>query len=230
MRGRLAITGPDRDDRRVPTPSRERTSATEAVAGLVLAGGQSSRFGSDKASAPLAGRPLLQWVISALEGVCESIVVVRAAEQVLPKIESQAPVRVVEDVYLEKGPLAGLVTGLAAINAELCFAVSCDAPLVRSELISWLATRAAGHDVVCPRVGGVLQPLCAVYRVATCLPVFRDLVERDLLKLAAALGEVDTLVVPEEDVLAVDPDLRSFLNANRPETLAEIQRIVDERS
>lgn len=214
----------------MPRPSPERTRTTEAVAGLVLAGGQSSRFGSDKASALLAGRPLLQWVISALGGVCESIVVVRAARQVLPKIESQAPVRVVEDVYPGKGPLAGLVTGLAATNAELCFAVSCDAPRVRPEIVSWLAAQAGGHDVVCPRVGGVLQPLCAVYRVATCLPAFRDLVERDLLKLVAALEEVDTLIVPEEDVLAVDLDLRSFVTANRPETLAGIQRIVDERS
>jgi molybdopterin-guanine dinucleotide biosynthesis protein A len=203
---------------------------TEAIAGVVLAGGQSSRFGSDKASALLGGQPLLQWVIAALEGVCESIVVVRAAGQALPAVESRLPVTVVEDVYLEKGPLAGLVTGLAAANVDLCFAVSCDAPLVRPEVVSGLATQAVGHDVVCPRIDSVLQPLCAIYRRETCLPAFRDLVERDLLKLVAALEEVDTLIVPEEDLVAVDPDLRSFLNANRPETLAEIQRIVDERS
>jgi molybdopterin-guanine dinucleotide biosynthesis protein A len=214
----------------VPRPSPERTRTTEAVAGVVLAGGQSSRFGRDKASALLGGRPLLQWVVTALEGVCESIAVVRAAGQALPEIESRVPVRVVEDEYPGKGPLAGLVTGLAATDADLCFAVSCDAPLVRPEIVSWLAVRAGGHDFVCPRVDGVLQPLCAVYRRATCLPVFRDLVERDMLKLVASLEEVDTLIVPEGDVLAVDPDLRSFLNANRPETLAEIQRIVDERS
>lgn len=212
------------------TPSRERPRSIDAIAGVVLAGGQSSRFGSDKASVLLARRPLLQWVVSALDGVCESIVIVRSAGQALPAIESRIPVTVAEDEYPGKGPLAGLVTGLAATSAGLCYAVSCDAPLVRPEIVSWLAARAVGHDVVCPQVGGVLQPLGAVYRVATCLPAFRDLVERDLLKLVVALEEVETLVVPEAELLSVDPDLRSFVNANRPETLAEIQRIVDERS
>lgn len=202
----------------------------EAVAGLVLAGGKSSRFGGDKASALLGGRPLLQWVISALDGVCDSIVVVRAVGQMLPGVESQAHLRVVDDEWPGKGPLAGLVSGLAATRADVCFAVSCDAPLVRPELVPWLAARAGGHDVVCPQVNGVLQPLCAVYRPTTCLPVFRGLVERDLLKLVAALDELDTLVVSEAEVRTVDPDLRSFRNANRPETLAEIQRMLDERS
>lgn len=202
----------------------------ETLVGLVLVGGKSSRFGDDKSSALLGGRPLLQWVVSALDGACDSIVVVRAAGQALPEIESNGPVRVVEDNYPGKGPLAGLATGLAAVDADLCFAVSCDAPLIRPELVSWLAAEAAGHDVVCPRVDGVLQPLCAVYRTASCLRIFRELVERDLLKLVTALDEIDTLVVPEEAVRAVDPDLRSFRNANRPETLAEIQRILDERS
>ena len=204
---------------------------TDPITGVVLVGGKSSRFGSDKASALLSGRPLLQWVIAALDAVCDSIVVVRAVGQILPAVESPVPLVFVDDEFPASGPLAGLVSGMAATTSSLCFAVSCDAPLIRPGLVPWLAARAAGgHAAACPDVGGMLQPLCAVYRPVACLPVFRDLVERDLLKLAAALRHVDTLVVTEADILAVDPDLRSFRNANRPETLAEIQRILDESS
>lgn len=199
---------------------------SESVAGLVLAGGKSTRFGSDKASALLLGRPMLQWVVAALERTCESIVVVRADGQVLPYIESQVPLDVVGDQYPAKGPLAGLVSGFPATQTDLCFAISCDAPLVRPELIPWLAARAVGHDVVCPKIDGFLQGLCAIYRPASCLPVLRNLVERDLLQVGAALCELDTLVVRDSDVRTVDADLRSFRNANRPEALAELQRLV----
>lgn len=203
---------------------------TDPITGVVLVGGKSSRFGSDKASALLSGRPLLQWVIAALDAVCDSIVVVRAVGQILPAVESPVPLVFVDDEFPASGPLAGLVSGMAATTSSLCFAVSCDAPLIRPGLVPWLAARADGHDAVCPDVGGMRQPLCAVYRPATCLPVFRELVEHDMLKLAAALRHVETLVVPEEEIRTVDPELGSFRNANRPETLAEIQRILDERS
>ena len=57
------------------------TREREPIDGLILAGGKSSRFGSDKASARLRGRPLLQWVLSAIEPVCRRIVIVKAQGQ-----------------------------------------------------------------------------------------------------------------------------------------------------
>jgi molybdopterin-guanine dinucleotide biosynthesis protein A len=201
----------------------------EAICGLVLAGGKSSRFGSDKASAPLAGRPMLQWVVSALETVCESLVIVRARGQVLPELQSSVPVVVVEDRYEAKGPLAGLVTGLAAVAQPLSFAISCDAPLLRPALVTFLAGIAGDHDIVCPYVEGFPQPLAAIYRPATCLPVFRDCVERDQLKITAAFGPLRTSIVREEAIRAIDPDLRSFRNANRPDAIVELERLVSEQ-
>ena len=192
------------------------------VTGVILAGGKSSRFGSDKASARLLGKPLLQWVVSALEPVCEALVVVRAAGQVLPRIDCARPPVETEDRYEDKGPLAGLVSGFAMVGTEFAFAVSCDAPLVRPELVQLLHERAASADIACPLVEEHLQPLVALYRVATCLPVFRDCVENGRLKITAAYGRLRLVVVSESDIRAVDPDLRSFRNANRPETLAEI--------
>jgi len=201
----------------------------ERVTGLILAGGKSARFGSDKASAPLLGKPMLQWVISALGGACDALIVVAAQGQQLPNIEASVPVAVVVDEYERLGPLAGLVSGFAAVRTPLCFAMPCDAPLVRPELVSLLASLSAAWDIVCPYVGGFMQPLAALYRVETCLPVFRDFVERDLLKVTAAFGPLRTRVVREGELRAVDPALESFLNANRPETLEEVVAILAAR-
>jgi len=193
---------------------------------IVLAGGKSSRFGSDKASALLRGRPLLQWVVSALEEVCGRFVVVRAAGQVLPEITTAAAVTVVEDLYEARGPLAGLVAGFAGVTSELCFATACDVPLLQPELVRYLASLAGRHDVVCPFVDGFHQPLSSIYRKATCEPQFRRLVEREELRIVPAYEELDTLIVEESDIRQADPGLLSFRNANRPDRLAEIDLLL----
>lgn len=204
-------------------------TARAPLAGLILAGGKSTRFGSDKASALLQGRPLLQWAASALQPVCSSLVVVRALGQTLPPFDFDGDLTVVEDAYEAKGPLAGLTTGFTAVEAPLCFAMPCDAPLVSPDIVLLLTGLAEGFDVVCPHVGGFLQPLAAVYRPGSCLPVFRDFIERDLLKITAAFGPLRTRIVREPELTAADPRLESFLSANRPEALREIESLLRAR-
>lgn len=204
-------------------------SSHGTIDGLVLAGGRSTRFGSDKASALLQGMPLLQWVISALDPVCDRIVLVCARGQSLPPVVSRAELVVAEDRYEAKGPLAGLVTGFPLVTAPLCFATSCDAPLLRTELVSLLETLAEGYDVVCPDVGGFQQPLAAVYRAAACLPVFEECVRTDRLRIVPAFDDLRTLMVSEDEVRHADPELDSFRNANRPERLTEIAELLAAR-
>jgi molybdopterin-guanine dinucleotide biosynthesis protein A len=196
------------------------------LTGLIVAGGKSTRFGSDKASAPLMGRPLLQWVGDALQEACSALVVVRARGQTLPDVTFKVPVTVVDDRHDALGPLAGLVAGFGGIASGVCMATSCDAPLVRPELVRFLASLAPGHDVVCPYVDGFLQPLLAVYRPATCLPVLERALDRGVLKITAAYGGLRLRIVQEEEVRVHDPGLVSFRNANRPEALHEIEELL----
>ncbi|HLF70552.1 MAG TPA: NTP transferase domain-containing protein, partial [Dehalococcoidia bacterium] len=93
------------------------------AAAIVLAGGQSSRLGRDKASELLLGRPLLQHVLDRLAGLVDEIVVVRAAGQGLPELSATAALTVVEDVYTGAGPLGGIQAGLAAARAPVGLAV-----------------------------------------------------------------------------------------------------------
>jgi molybdopterin-guanine dinucleotide biosynthesis protein A len=197
--------------------------AAASLTGVILAGGKSSRFGSDKASAPLLGKPMLQWAASALSGVCGELVIVVAEGQELPPFEVTVPVRTVVDRYPGKGPLAGLATGFSAVRTELCYATSCDAPLIQPALVELLAGLADDYDIVCPLVEDYLQPLTAVYRAAACGPVFEEFIARDVLKITAAFGPLRMRVVREDEVRAADPELESFVNANRPEVVAEIE-------
>ena len=206
-----------------------RAGPDEQVTGLVLAGGKSTRFGSDKASTVVSGRTLLEWVLLALAPACDTVVVVRAPGQALPRVECARPIVIVDDLYEEKGPLAGLVSGFGAVRTPLAFAASCDVPLLVSPLVTALAALAPGYDVVVPHVDGFPQPLLAVYRPSTCLDVFRQAVEDGRLKITAAYAGLNVRVVRESELRQFDPDLSSFRNLNRAADVQEIARLLDRR-
>ncbi len=201
------------------------TAAGQHVVGLsaiVLAGGRSTRFGSDKASALIDGRSMLQRVVDAVAEACDEVIVVAAvggAGSLPPYAE---PLVIVEDRVEGSGPLAGLVEGMRVAHGPLCFVTSCDAPLLRPALLRLLAGRLGDADICCPRVHGRLQPLAAVYRQETCLPVLERNLAGGRLPLLAAYDHLLVVELDESEVLAADPGLDSFLNVNRPGDLEEV--------
>ncbi len=200
---------------------------TEGVTGIIVAGGLSRRFGSDKASASLRGRPLLQWVRDALAPAVDEIVIVTAAGQALPPMHPALPVRVVEDREPERGPLAGLAAGFAVAASPVCFVTSCDAPLLRTAVVERIVSALGDHDAVLPEVGGFQQPLAAAYRREPCLAAAEAALDAGGARVIDTFAELDVLALAEDRLARVDPDLRSFRNANTPEELAEIAALLE---
>jgi len=192
---------------------------------IVLAGGKSTRFGRDKASELLLGRPLLQHVLSRLGDVVAEFVIVKARGQALPSFEAPGPVTVAEDLYPESGPLGGLYTGLSALRAEAALAVACDMPLLQPALVDQLFGLLPGHDVVVPVSEDYAQPLCAVYTKA-CLGPIRRRLEAGQFKLMGFFEDVRVLEVPPESWRRSDPEGLSFRNLNRLADLAEVEALL----
>ena len=197
-----------------------------SLTGVILAGGGSTRFGADKASALLRGRPLLQWVADALEPVCSSLTIVHAQGQRLPETSSSLPILAVEDFALERGPLVAIIAGLRACQSPAALVTSCDAPLLQPRLCAHLAPLLDGHDAVVPKIDGRLQPLVGVYDAAMCLGHFEAALTAGSLSLQGALAGLRLATPRERDLLPFDADLRSFLNANRREDLAAIDALL----
>ena len=200
---------------------------SDAVTGIIVAGGLSRRFGSDKASASLRGRPLLQWVRDAIAPVVDEIVIVTAAGQALPPMHPALPVTVVEDREPERGPLAGLAAGFAVAASPVCFAVSCDAPLLRTAAVEHILSALGDHDAALPEVGGFQQPLAAAYRREPCLAAAEAALGAGGARVLDAFADLDVLSLAGDRLVRVDPDLRSFRNANTPEELAEIAALLE---
>jgi molybdopterin-guanine dinucleotide biosynthesis protein A len=191
------------------------------AAGIVLAGGRSTRMGTPKAALEWHGSTLLRHVVGLVaRGVEGPVVVVRAAGQELPSLP--AGVEVAQDAREGRGPLQGLAAGLAAVSgrAEVAYASSTDAPLLHPEFVRRVL-RALDDDVdvVLPHAHGFPQPLAAAYRTALLERVERRLAD-DRFRLAELFEECRVRRLDESDLLgdrdlaAADPQLDSLHNLN----------------
>ena len=146
-------------------------------AGIVLAGGRSSRMGTPKAWLDWHGAPLLRRVCGLVaRGASGPVVVVRAPGQELPPLPDG--VRVVEDEREGRGPMQGILAGLRAVDADVAFVASVDLPQLHPRFVAAVCARVDGADAAVPVVDGFRQPLAAAYRAALA-PLVAELVDAD---------------------------------------------------
>ncbi|MET0188574.1 MAG: molybdenum cofactor guanylyltransferase, partial [Pseudonocardia sediminis] len=147
-------------------------------AGIVVAGGRSSRMGSSKAWLDWHGVPLLSRTVALLGRALDGpLVVVRGAGQELPELP--AGTEVVDDPVPDRGPLPAIGVGLARVadRVDAAFVASVDIPLLRPEFVAAVLGALDGaHDVVLPVAHGHHQPLAAAYRTSLA-PTIAELVE-----------------------------------------------------
>jgi len=185
------------------------------VSAFVLAGGKSTRMGTDKAFVELDGRTLLARALELARSVtCDVRIVGDPA-----KFAAFAPV--VQDVFRDCGPLGGIHAALRASNAALNLILAVDVPYVSPVLLQFLIKRAresASTTVTVAQAGGGWQPLCAVYRRE-----FADLAENALpegrCKIDALFDGIRTQAIKEEELEAAGFSASMFRNLNTREEL-----------
>lgn len=221
-----------------PLLERERL-VDERVTGIVMAGGRSSRMGTDKALVELAGKPLVAWVLDALRGITDDQLIVtrrdddhRLARFGVPVIVDRLPAR---------GPLTGLHAGLQAAPSDLSIVVACDMPLVREALLVLLARAIGAFHAAIPYVGepelpvpgpfgtardAGIQPLVAAYR-RRCVEPIEKLLRKGPVPIGGLPAVIHARIVPPAEWSVADPDARSFFNVNSPEDLVEARRLLN---
>jgi molybdenum cofactor guanylyltransferase len=174
---------------------------------LLLAGGASRRMGQPKALLPYGGTTLIEHVAQTLAPEFHEVLVSANDPEAVPPGLRQ---RLVHDLHLGAGPLAGIEAGLNAARHETLFAVACDMPLVTADLARRVVAAAQGHDAAVPRVGGRPEPAAAAYRQGAAGPIAAALAE-GRRQAAEVLEELDVAWLD-------DLDPRLFANANDPAT------------
>ncbi len=199
-----------------------RGSMSDMTTVVILAGGRGRRIGGDKPTQLLAGRPLLQWVVSAADTIASEIIIAGSPGQALPDVDAAAMVRVCRDEIVGLGPLSGVAAALACARDRQIIVVPCDAPLLRPALLRGLLAVAEDEDVVVPEVGGRLQTAVGVWSTA-CVAVVAEALRSDDRSLHGVLRRLRTRVMSEAEVRAFDPELLSFLNVNTGDDLAAME-------
>ena len=198
------------------------------VAGIVLAGGRSSRMGTPKATLEWHGSTLLRRTTSIVSrAVTGPVVVVRAPGQDLPGLP--ADVEILQDPHEGRGPLQGIAVGLEALadRADAAFVCSTDLPFLHPAFIrAVLGAVAPDIDVALPVARGYPQPLAAAYRTDLA-PLVSALVDADRLRPAFLFEECrvvrldDAALRADPMVAALDPELDSVVNVNEVDEYAQ---------
>lgn len=135
------------------------------ITGVILCGGKSSRFGSDKAFARYHGQRFFDRIFRVMSRVFRDIVVVTHD----PKKYRGVPALVLKDEIPHQGPIGGIITALRAVHRQgggTIFVVACDIPLVGEAVIRRLLERDDGSQVLAYCQETRIEPLCALYRVS----------------------------------------------------------------
>ena len=170
---------------------------------FVLAGGQSRRFGSDKARYIIDGQPMLKRVVERLANLFGSVTVIAKEADLYADLGCPT----VADHYPVQAPLAGLLTALELSGTAWTFIAACDLPALDEATIRRLWERRSGAGVI-PEAGGRLHPLAAFYH-QSARPHFQSAWEDERLALQSILSH------PDFTQLRI-ADSRALENMNRP--------------
>jgi molybdenum cofactor guanylyltransferase len=189
----------------------------------IIAGGKSSRMGTDKSFVPILGMPLIERLLTRVSdlGQDETILITNR-----PSEYAYLGLPTFGDVLPGKGSLGGIYTALTHSRQFYTLALACDMPFVNPALLRHMITLCQGDqfDVIVPRVEGYPEGLHAVYSKA-CLQPIRERLDADQLKVIGFYERVRVRYLDEADYQRFDPKGLSFYNVNTPEELAEAQRL-----
>ena len=200
------------------------------TAGIVLAGGRSSRFGSDKLRAPMAdGRPLLAHAVGGLLAMCPTVAVVIGRDEAVPDGLPDGLV-IVRDPEEFGGPVVGLLAGLEALTPsahDVVLVAGGDMPTLDRDVLQLLGDALrADPSAGCARLEVEPSDLAGTTAVMPC--AVRSDPGRDAARAALAMGDrrlrgvlerLSTVVVPAAAWRGFDPDAATLRDVDLPTDL-----------
>ena len=211
------------------------------MAFVILIGGKSSRLGSDKGIFEFLGKPLISPQIETLEKFNIDIFLVAYSQQqkqiYIEKIENEKIVGFIIDDRSNiidqevRSPMIGVYSAFKELNKlgyEKAFTLSCDSPLIKSEVVELIINESKGYDCCIPRwKNNYLEPLFAVYPVKKGIKTVTESITEGSYKLLNILGDNWNInyISIEDQIQPLDKKFISFININGPVDVEKLLRI-----
>jgi len=196
----------------------------ENITGIILCGGKSSRMKTNKAFLKLGNIPIIEIMLQKMKQNFDNLILSSNNTELFAYLN----VPIVKDIYLNRGPLAGIHSSLSSSSTEKNFIISCDIPLITVELIKYLSEYNSDKKIILPVLKGRIQQLCGVYSKSILVDVEQILKESQgnnevkgsifnlLERVDAEIVDVSSFSSPGDDI---------FLNMNTPEDYELIKKI-----
>lgn len=182
------------------------------ITGVILAGGESRRMGSDKSLLPIQGARFIDHVYSRMAALFDEVVIVTNS----PELYSEIDCRKVPDLYYAQGALAGVHSGLAHAGNEQIFVVGCDMPFISARVVRHICAQASRGDLVIPNSSGGHEPLHALYD-KSCLSAMEQVLDGGQRRIMLFFDQVKVVEISSKKIKELDPGEKSFQNINTPE-------------
>jgi molybdenum cofactor guanylyltransferase len=193
------------------------------VTGIILAGGKSSRMGTDKGLQELSGKPLISYAIHALAGICSEILISSSSDAYRPY-----GYRLVADEFPGIGPIGGIYSALRQSKTIQNLVLSCDLPFVQKDLLSYILENSEEYQVAVPWMGNQhYEPLCGFYRL-TVLEKMTDFIKDENYKLPDLFDQIRINKLIINQGMGFYHDFL-FMNVNSKHDLAAAEKLMQSR-
>lgn len=160
---------------------------------IILAGGKSSRMGTNKALLTINGKTIIEGMVEKLGTIVDDMMIVTNTFAEYEFLH----LPMIEDKWKGMGPLAGIEAGLNASKTERNLIIACDMPFISIELGTYLLSCLEDYQAAVPEISGQLHPLFASYRKEICGAVTQSL-EQNQLRIRHLLHNIHVKIVKEE--------------------------------
>lgn len=206
------------------------------ITGIILSGGKSSRMGENKSLMTVGDKTIIGIVVDLMNSLFEKVILITND----PDDYTFLNLTMYPDIYSRMGPLAGIHSGLSHTTTEKNFIISCDMPLMSSEMIKYLINFPTSKLVTITKAEGFVQQLCGVYSKECLLPAEKILnmqrqgekrdsdQEKRGCKVLSLVHEVGAEIIEAESLPFYHPDL--FFNMNKQDDFEYVTEKLAERA
>ena len=183
---------------------------------VILAGGKSSRMGTDKALLELNGKSFIKQLAEEFDFFEEKMIARGNNESI-----SNVNWTMISDIYQERGPIGGLHTALSICKSDALFCITCDMPLAKKTLAEKLfSLMEEGVDAIIVKTeDDRIHPLCGIYRKST-LPIFEEQIQLGNHRMMSVLDKICVKYV----TICFAEQTQQLMNVNTPREYEKIIR------
>lgn len=170
------------------------------ITGIVLAGGKSSRMGTDKSHLIFNDKTFIEHSIYALKEIATEIIIISNNEK-----HDDLGYKRIPDYIQDFGPVAGIYTGLANIKTKFAIILSCDIPLIQTKILKKLISiENDEHQVIQFEFKNKNTPLTALYK-KSCVTIFKKAIKNKTRRLQTVVKECNpkNIILSEEEAVYI---------------------------